>query len=474
VTLNSSPNTSVALDFTVSGTATQGDDYTIQTPITIPANTTSIPIPVVILDDSVEENSETVILTLTSGAGYEIGSVSVFILTITDNDGTALSFTETFSDQSYSVGVPIENIALPPLENLVLPAAQGGIPPYSYTLTPALPNGLSFDASTRFLSGTPTEESASKPFTYTVTDANGATATQTFTITVVQLPAPLDFVEMLEDQRYPIEILIDDLILPVATGGAAPYTYILTPALPAGITFDADTRTLSGTPSEIATAKTYIYTAEDLSGGRIQQSFNLEVYQLSFTETVAAQSYSRGVPITALMLPEVMGGVSPIAYTLTVLALPFGLQYDASTRTISGTPTEVAPPTSLTYEATDVNGASASLMFTIEVVSPVHTETESGLPQEFQVHTNYPNPFHHSTNLVFDLPWPAQVQVEILDVMGRRVAMPPEIHLSAGWSRELELNDLGLPSGPYLYQIQAMSLDDKSVSVSAGHFMKVR
>jgi len=149
-------------------------------------------------------------------------------------------------------------------------------------------------------------------------------------------------------------------------------------------------------------------------------------------------------------------------------------RYDAMERTVHGTPTEVTPPVRLTYTATDANEASASLMFTIEVVSPVSTEADTGMPQEFLVHPNYPNPFHSSTRLVFDLPWPAQVQVEILDVMGRRMAAPVDLHLNAGWNHELELSDLGLPSGPYLYRIQAMSIEDKSSSVHVGRLMRVR
>jgi len=66
------------------------------------------------------------------------------------------------------------------------------------------------------------------------------------------------------------------------------------------------------------------------------------------------------------------------------------------------------------------------------------------------------------------------VRIEILDVMGRRVATPPEIHLNAGWSHEVELSELNLPAGPYLYRIQATSLEGKSSSIHVGHFMRVR
>ncbi len=462
VTLSASSSTATTLSYTLSGTATQGSDYTIQSSVTL--NGTSAQIPIVIVDDQDEEPDETVIVTLVSSTAYTLGSITAFTLTITDNDAVALSFAQTLDDQSYYVGLAIDA--------LMLPAARQGTPPYSYTLTPELPKGLTFNASTRALSGTPTEVTAPKTYTYTATDASAHSVMQQFTIAIVQAEA-LTLTETVNDQRVPVQRLLKDLVFPVATGGIAPYSYTLTPELPSGLMFDATTRTLSGTPSEVATAQTYTYSVQDQAGTRTEQTFTLEVYQLSFAETVPNQTYSRAQPIAPLVLPEVTG-VAPITYTLTLLDLPLGLRYDGLARTISGTPTDVIPPVSLTYKATDANGASDSLMFTIEVVSPVNTEDEAGLPEAFQVYPNYPNPFYRSTHLVFDLPWPAQVQVEVLDIIGRRMAAPQEVHLSAGWRHELELSDLGLPSGPYLYQLRAISLEDHSSSVYVGHFISVQ
>ena len=87
----------------------------------------------------------------------------------------------------------------------------------------------------------------------------------------------------------------------------------------------------------------------------------MEVYKMSFTETISDQSYPRGQAIDPLVLPEVTGGVPPIAYTLTLLDLPQSLRFDLATRTISGTPLEVTPPISLTYKATDHNGGKIVL-----------------------------------------------------------------------------------------------------------------
>ena len=70
--------------------------------------------------------------------------------------------------------------------------------------------------------------------------------------------------------------------------------------------------------------------------------------------------------------------------------------------------------------------------FSIEVIFPVSAEDES-LPQALVLHGNYPNPFRHSTRLMIDLPWPARVTVEVMDVVGRRVTVP-SVDLAAGWA----------------------------------------
>ena len=83
--------------YTLSGTAMRGDDYSISGvtsssgSVSVPANTGSVNIPIVITDDAAPENSETIILTLdrpTNNAGYALGSRSRHTLTVTDNDAT--------------------------------------------------------------------------------------------------------------------------------------------------------------------------------------------------------------------------------------------------------------------------------------------------------------------------------------------------------------------------------------------------
>ncbi len=92
VTINLSPaapSGGLTLTYTVTGSATAGSDYTTLTgTVPVAANATTVNIPVVITDDSEDDDNETIILTLTSGTGYTLGDTTFHTLTITDNDTT--------------------------------------------------------------------------------------------------------------------------------------------------------------------------------------------------------------------------------------------------------------------------------------------------------------------------------------------------------------------------------------------------
>ena len=114
----------------------------------------------------------------------------------------------------------------------------------------------------------PTTVATATDYTYTVADgdtntAADDTASLTFSITVEAVPdtAPSFGTATIASQTFTQGTAVD-LTLPAATGGNAPLTYALTPAIP-GLTFDPATRVLSGMPTTVATATDYTYTVAD-------------------------------------------------------------------------------------------------------------------------------------------------------------------------------------------------------------------
>ena len=64
-----------------------------------------------------------------------------------------------------------------------LPAASGGDGELTYSLSPRLPPGLQFSASTRQITGTPSQEGTWQ-MRYRVTDGDGDTDSESFTVSV--------------------------------------------------------------------------------------------------------------------------------------------------------------------------------------------------------------------------------------------------------------------------------------------------
>src|SRR4030095_6015718 len=79
----------LTVKFTVSGTAASGSDYTsIGTNVTFVAGSSTAAKTVNVLNDTIVESNESLVLTLSLGTGYVIGSPSNAIVTIQDDDAT--------------------------------------------------------------------------------------------------------------------------------------------------------------------------------------------------------------------------------------------------------------------------------------------------------------------------------------------------------------------------------------------------
>lgn len=114
---------------------------------------------------------------------------------------------------------------------------------------------------------------------------------------------------------------------------------------------------------------------------------------------------------------------------------------------------------------------SEAISFTITLVN--NTSTEDGaIPTEFALHGAYPNPFNPSTTISFDLPVAADVEIQVVDLIGRTVMSIPRQSMSAGANQRVQLNASSLTSGSYMYRLVATGANLSEVKVGTFVLLK--
>ena len=251
------------------------------------------------------------------------------------------------------------------IDAFTLPAATGGNLPVRYDLRPALPAGVTREGFR--VGGTPTVPLEATAYTWTATDAAGDTAGLTFLLAVAEDRKPT-FTAAVPPQRYWVGTAVAPLTLPAATGGDAPLTYTLTPPPPPGLTFDAASRTLSGTPAAPADEGWCTLTATDAAGDTAALTFTLSVaahVSVAITDAAAAEG-------AALAFPVTLSAAAPTAVTLTWTTEPGSATPDADyTPVPAGGLTIAAGETAatITVATTDDADAEPEETFTVRLAA---------------------------------------------------------------------------------------------------------
>ena len=232
---------------------------------------------------------------------------------------------------------------------------------FGYSISPALPAGLSLNINTGEISGTPTAISANTTYTITATNSGGSSTT---TITIVVNDEIPSFYYSPDEFNFTKGVTISSTILPTNTGGT-PTSYTISPNLLSIFHFGINNGMIGGTPS-ITLARTQFMITATNSGGSsvtyINVTINDEVPILSYPSS--PYTIVRGYDMTDIT--PVVGGGTVLTWEISP-SLPSGLSF--TNGVISGKP--FANQSTVTYTVYANNsGGSGSATFDLTINEP--------------------------------------------------------------------------------------------------------
>ena len=243
--------------------------------------------------------------------------------------------------------------------------ATGGTTPYTWSVNAGtLPAGLSL-SSAGVLSGTPTT-AGSSTFTVNVIDKNNGIATASITLVVVNGLA-LTFGT---PPGGVVGTAYTDTL--TAVGGTTPYTWSVSAGtLPAGITLNASTGVLAGTPTAGGTAN-FTVKVTDAGGLTATQATSITVLAgaLSIVQSANVATTTPGSTVSYTVKVTNSGQIALTGATFTdpLSGVLDDASYNTNASATAGTVSFASP--ALSWTGTLAIGASATITYSVTVNNP--------------------------------------------------------------------------------------------------------
>ena len=189
--------------------------------------------------------------------------------------------------------------------------ASGGTGPYTFALiSGALPTGLSLNAATGAITGTPSGSGTSN-FTVQATDANGNIGSRAYTVNIGTATLTVNPASLPNGSQG---IAYSQTV--TASGGTAPYTFaLISGALPAGLSLNAASGAITGTPSGSGTSN-FTVQATDSNGNIGSRAYAVNIGTAPLTVNPASlPNGSQGIAYNQTVAAS--GGTAP--YTFSVI-----------------------------------------------------------------------------------------------------------------------------------------------------------
>lgn len=281
-----------------------------------------------------------------------------------------------YTDVTIAVTPSAPQVSYPPeiyvvpgtvIQNVTPTVTSGG--GLSFTISPALPSGLTFSAGSGGIGGTPTT-TFSTTFTVTVSNSVGS---QQVSFKMVSQAAGTGIVFMYPKSTYPINTPISTNYFVIA--GTA-FSGTISPALPTGLVFFPSAGILYGTPAMLTNETVYNVTVTDSVGSQHTGTLTMTVVDAlpKFSSDPGTLNFPIGTAVN--WKPSISGGAT--SYSLSPSDLPAGLSFNTTTGVITGTPTALADAREYTLTATGALGSASAKLTLAVVLAPPHVKYPYG------------------------------------------------------------------------------------------------